>query len=172
MTGFKKQLKLLFFILLVLLSFQTVNSQALIKLRSTVSNGGSSKIFISKGHNYYFQQSIGQSSVIGLSQDNNFLLRQGFIQPLKDSINPIPFEILKAIVSPNPFSENLTVSFAEDISDILYLTLYDLNGKIVYFNKYEANQELNLNLHSLAPAVYLIKVNTSTKCFYAKMIRD
>ena len=172
MTRFKKQLKLFFFILLVLLSFQTVNSQALIKLRSTVSNGGSSKIFISNDHQYYLQQSIGQSSVIGLSQDDNYLLRQGFIQPLKDSINPITFETLLAIVFPNPFSEHLTVSITEEISDILYVTLYDLNGKIVYFNKYGAIKDLNLNLHSLAPAVYLIKVNTSTKCFYAKMIKD
>jgi hypothetical protein len=167
----KKLLKVFIVILLALISLQTVKAQTLMKLRSTLSSGGSSKAFTYEDQQYYLQQSIGQSSVTGLSQNNNYLLRQGFIQPLKGSINSIPSGNLPATIFPNPFSANIIVSFTEDIQDILYVTLYDLNGKIVYLKKHEPATELNLDVSSLVPAIYFIRVNTATKWFYSKMIK-
>jgi hypothetical protein len=164
-------IKLLTTILLLLLSLQTIKAQTITKLRSTLSAGGSSNTFMANGKQYYLQHSIGQSSVIGLSHRNNYLLRQGFIQPLEGYNKSIKLASLPGTVSPNPFSEKIIVSFSEEISDDLFVTFYDLNGKIIYFNKYGAAQELNLDVSSLAPAIYLIRVNTTTKCFYSKIIK-
>jgi len=60
-------LKLFFIILPVFISLN-INAQVPVKLRSALSAGGSSKIVMSDGHQYYLQQSIGQPGITGLSQ--------------------------------------------------------------------------------------------------------
>ena len=171
MFNLRKSFRLYFTILLALLSLQTINSQALIKLRSTLSSGGSSRTFEVNGREYFFQQSIGQSSVIGLSQDNNYLLRQGFIQPLKGSAARIILGSLPATVFPNPFSSDITISFAEEISGILYVTLLTMNGKVVLFKKYGDAREVNLDVGSLAPSVYILRVSSGSRYYYAKLVK-
>ena len=172
MTGIDKFLKLFFLILLVQLSFKTVKSQAPIKLRSTLSISGSSKTISFQDKHFLVQQSIGQSSVIGLSQGIDYLLRQGFIQPLKGSNNGIASENLQVTVSPNPFPGEVTVSFTEMIWDDLYISLCDLNGRTVYSNKHAAAQEINLNFGSLQPALYIIRVYTNKKYYISKLIKE
>lgn len=165
-----KYLRLFFTILLALFSLQGVNSQALVKLRSTLNTCGSSEIIASDGQKYYVQQSIGQSGIIGLSQNKNFLLRQGFIQPFKAPFTVTVPEIPQVKVFRDPFSPHITVLFTEEITDILLITLFDLNGKIVFCNQFEPAQELNLNVGTLAPSIYLLKVNTGTSGFCLKTI--
>jgi len=167
----KRLIKLFFAIFLGFLSMQNGLAQVPGKLRSTLNISGSSKSFESNGHIYYLAQSIGQSSVIGLSQNNKYFLRQGFIQPINSSITIVPPETLLATVYPNPFSENITVSFAEEESDMLYVTLTDINGKISYVMKFPPAREIKLNVESLAPSIYILRVNSTTKCFYSKMIK-
>jgi len=167
----QKPFRVYFTILLALLSLQTINSQALVKLRSTLDTGGSSRKFELNGREYFIQQSIGQTSVIGLSQDNNYLLRQGFIQPLKGSAGIITSESLPATVFPNPFSSDITISFTEEISGILYLTLMTMNGKVVFLKKYGDVRELNLDVSSLAPSVYILKVSSGSGYYYSKLVK-
>jgi hypothetical protein len=171
LISLKRLLKLFLAILLVLLSFQTLLAQIPFKLRSTLGASGSSKTLTSKGKQYYLAQSMGQSSIIGLSQNTGFLLRQGFIQPLNSLINIIPSEMLHATVYPNPFSANITVTFAEEVSGNLQITLIDTNGKISYFKTVAAANEIKLNVESLAPSIYILKVHSASKCFYSKMIK-
>jgi hypothetical protein len=167
----RQPLKLFFAIFLVLVSFHSIKGQVLIKLRSTISTAGSSKTFTSNSKQYYLQQSIGQSSVTGLSRNKDYLLRQGFIQPLKGSIKTTAAEALPVTVFPNPFTTNIIVSFTGEVSEILYITLYDLNGKIVYLKKSRATQNIDLDVSSLPPAIYFIRVNTSSGNFYSKLIK-
>ncbi len=156
----------------MLISFQTVKAQVLTRSRSTLGVGGSSKFYTSNGHQYYLQQSIGQSSMIGLYQYNNYLLRQGFIQPLnRSSVITIPGETLTASVYPNPFTSDITVTIDEEEPEIFYVSISDMNGKIVYFEKYEAIREVKLNVGTLVPSIYILKVTTTKKCFYSKMIK-
>ena len=171
MSGFGKSLNLFLIILLVLFSLLPTRAQTAVKLRSTLSSGGSSGSFSANGRQYYLQQSTGQMSVIGIAQKHDYLLRQGFIQPLYGPANQKTMEPLPVIISPNPVSAHLTVSFSEVIVDPLYITIYDLYGKIAWFRKYEAARELDLDLTSLSPSVYVIRVNTITKSFYSKIIK-
>lgn len=171
MVSIRKLLRLFTAILLVFISFQTTWAQSLIKLRSTLGTGGSSNTFTLNGQQYYLQQSIGQSSVIGLSRNKYYLLRQGFIQPLKGSIKTNAAESLPVTIFPNPFSNYINVSIGGELSEIVYVTLYDLNGKIVFLKKFGATQQLNLDVSSLPPAIYFIRVNTSCSYFYSKMIK-
>ncbi len=163
-------LKLFFIILPVFISLN-INAQVPVKLRSALSAGGSSKIVMSDGHQYYLQQSIGQPGITGLSQNNNYQLRQGFIQPLAGSVNNITAGTLQATIFPNPFSENIIISFYEKMPDFLYVAVYDLNGKIVYFKKHGASPELILNAGHLPPGAYFVRISTTTKYYYSKIIK-
>jgi hypothetical protein len=172
MSLFRSLSKLLFLILLTQLSFQPANAQTLVKIRSTLCAGGSSKKFISNGKEYFIQQSIGQTSLIGLSQADTVLLRQGFIQPVNSLSNTLDIKKLQVSVFPNPFSSTVTLLFTEEISDQLYITFYDSFGKTVYCKENGATQQLCLDVGSLSSGLYIIRVNSGKKYFLSKLIKE
>ena len=163
-------LRFLIPVLPLLVSFQ-VNAQTPARLRSVLSFGGSSAVVTADGHRYYLQQSIGQPGITGLLQNNNLQLRQGFIQPLAISLKVNSTGTIQATIFPNPFSDNIIISFAEEMTEPLYITLYDLNGRIVRFEKLGASPELFLDAGNLAPGAYFLRVNTTTKYFHSKIFK-
>jgi hypothetical protein len=167
----RKLLKLLIPILPVLFSLQMVKAQVPGKMRSALSTGGSSVTILANGQQYYLQQSIGQSGIIGLIQNSNIQLRQGFIQPLEGSVKTVSSGTLQATIFPNPFSEHIIVSLYEETPDLLFVTIYDLNGKIVYLKKLETPQELILDTSPLPPGIYFIRISTTTKYLNSKLIK-
>jgi hypothetical protein len=170
---FLKNLLLKFLIpfLLFLLSNQTGIAQKPVKLISTLNSGGSSNNVTVNSRDLYYQQSIGQSGIIGLSGGKNQLVRQGFIQPMAGPGDRDLTEFLPAEIYPNPFLNQLTITFPEDIPDKLYVTIYDLNGKIVFLKKYEAARELKIDVSKLAPSIYILRVNTTTRSSYSKVVK-
>jgi len=139
--------------------------------RSTLSIGGASKTYNNKGKQYTIQQSIGQSSVIDSYQANGFVLMQGFIQSLDGLSNQKQNNYLHALVSPNPFSNSIRISFSDEISDNLYVSVCSLHGRVVYSDACPKSQELYLNLINLSPGFYIIRVNSGSKYFAAKVIK-
>jgi hypothetical protein len=172
MNKFRFLFSFFLFVLLAQLSLQTVKAQSLIKLRSTLSVGGSSTVLTSQGKQRSVQQSVGQSSVIDSYQAKGYVLRQGFIQPANGFSTNKTNQELQASVSPNPFSSNVTVLLSETISDNIYVTLYDLFGQTIYSTKHNATQELNLDFSCLTSGIYIIKINTSRKHLTAKLIKE
>lgn len=167
-------MKLFLKLLIIILPFFAtpgIHGQAAVKQRSVQSTGGSSKIVFSDGKIYYLQQTIGQPGITGVSQNNNYQLRQGFIQPPAGSVNIISSGNLKAVIFPNPFSDNIIISFSETISDNLHVALYDINGKIISVENYGALPDLFLNAGHLAPGIYFLRVSTATKFLYTKIIK-
>jgi hypothetical protein len=170
---FFKKLLLKFLIpsLLLLLSNQTVIAQKPVKLISTLNSGGSSNTVTVNTRELYYQQSIGQSGIIGLSGGKDQFARQGFIQPMTGPGNRDLTGFLPAEIYPNPFLNQLTLTFPEEISDMIYVTMYDLNGKIVFLKKFGAARELNIDVSNLAPSIYLLRVNTTTRSSYSKVVK-
>ena len=158
-------------IFVVIFSFQFTKAQTAVKLRSTFGISGSSKTFTTPEKQYIIQQSIGQSSVIGINQSSNLSLRQGFIQPHQASVKNITADELQASISPNPFSTTVTISITENISSDLHVSLCDLTGRTVFVNTFEPSQEITLNLSSLVQGLYIIKVSTNEKSFGSKLIK-
>jgi hypothetical protein len=157
--------------LLFLLLFQTVKAQEPARLISTLNNGGSSNTITIDSRKYYFQQSIGQSGIIGLSGGKKQILRQGFIQPPAGTVKNNLTENLPVEIYPNPFTTSIILSCPEKVSENLYVTIYDLNGKIVYLKKFGTSRELNLDLSDLTPSIYILRVNTTTRWFFSKVIK-
>jgi hypothetical protein len=164
-------LKFIIIFLPLLLLYQTVKAQEPAKLISTLNIGGSSNTLTIDSRKYYYRQSIGQSGIIGLSGGKDAMARQGFIQPLAGRESSELAGDLRAEIFPNPFSSQILLSFSEKIPEAIYVTMYDLNGRIVYLKKFVAATELRLDVSGLVPSVYVMRVSTTTRYFYAKVIK-
>jgi len=169
-------LKQLLLFLIAFLFIQQVNSQSTSSeqlVRSTTSVAGSSEIISINNKEYVIQQSVGQTSAIGTYEKNNYNLRQGFIQPnvlskIMDKNIPIN---LNVEVYPNPFSENISISFEKEIKGEVKVYLFDMLGRQIYTNKYESRKKINIDLHDFAVAHYILKVRFNNRQFIKKIIK-
>ena len=144
-------------------------------IRTTTGISGSSEEVRINNKNFVIQQSIGQGSVTGTFLNQNYVLRQGFIQPniLAKIIDNNNVSLsLEAIVYPNPFIDNVTLQFNEFISDTINVELYNILGGKVISEKYVANKEIILNLSELVRSEYILKVNVKNKLFVTKLLKN
>jgi hypothetical protein len=166
-----KHLRPIFFILYLFILIDTGNGQEALKPRSALSAGGSSGIIMVNGRQYYLQQTTGQQSVTGISVNQGYLLRQGFIQPIEENHNKMLKETMPAVIYPNPFSSNMNVSLIGKTAGPFYITIYSPEGKIAFLKKYETGSHIDIDLSSLPPSVYFLKLTTSKKSYYSRIIK-
>jgi len=139
-------------------------------LRSTLSI---SAPHTNEGNNYILQQSVGQSSVIGDYESGGYLLSQGFVQAdvWAKIVHSDDVLDLKAEVFPNPFVDQVNVSFLEPVNEPVHVFVFDDLGRQVEFVTYEETQQLNVPLGYLPPGKYYIKVATDHKQFVTHLIK-
>jgi uncharacterized membrane protein affecting hemolysin expression len=140
-------------------------------LRSTISNSGSST---QTEDNYVVQQSVGQSSPIGLQEASKHTVRQGFIQPaqLKRMLEASNAADLLVSVYPNPTTDKITIAFEELVTGKVILSIYDQMGKLVMEENRESEFELTYSLANLSAGNYFVKVNTSTKEYVTQISKQ
>jgi len=140
-------------------------------LRSTISNSGSST---QTNNKYIVQQSVGQSSPIGLQEASKHTVRQGFIQPalLKRMLAASNAADLLVSVYPNPTTDKITIAFEELVTGKVILSIYDQMGKLVMEENKEGQAELSYSLASLSAGNYFVKVNTSTKEYVTQISKQ
>ncbi|TMM57886.1 T9SS type A sorting domain-containing protein [Maribacter algarum] len=148
------------------------NCRAQELLRSTLSTSGFSKQLSEKDGAFLVQQSIGQSSVIGTSQVNGVEVRQGFIQSgLKVSKLIVTESDLDAVIYPNPIHSELNVKFNEDIDDNIFISIYDMMGRLVFIDEQKPQQEITLDLNALSSSTYAMRIVTGSKQFKVNIIK-
>ena len=140
-------------------------------LRSTISNSGSSTETTNKN---LVQQSIGQSSPVGLQQTSKHVVRQGFIQPtrLKRMLAASNAADLSVDIYPNPTTDKITLAFRELVTGKVILSIYDQMGKLVMEENKEGQAELSYSLANLVVGNYFIKVNTATKEYVTQISKQ
>ena len=140
-------------------------------LRSTISNSGSSTQTEGK---YVVQQSIGQSSPIGLQETNEHTVRQGFIQPtqLKRMLAVSNAADLLVSIYPNPTTDKITLAFNELVTGKVNLSIYDQMGRLVMQENRESEVELSYSLVNLVAGNYFVKVNTSTNEYVTQISKQ
>jgi hypothetical protein len=133
---------------------------------------GSSQPVYVNNKSYYLIESIGQASVINTFSANNYVLRQGFLQPVSASVFASDAKAsLKAIVFPNPFLNQIQIKFDEPIIDELNLALYDVLGRVIIREVYNPIQAITLDLLYLSNGSYFLKVQMRSKVLSAKIIK-
>jgi len=171
-----KQISLFISALLILLFIQfsqAQNTSIDYLVRATTGVAGSSENITANNKGYIVQQSIGQASAIGTFSAENYMVRQGFIQPnvlakIIDTTIPLSLE---AIIYPNPFVESVTISFSEQITNKVEVTVFDLLGRLVFSNSYVAEQKLKVEFKNLSVADYILKVTANNKQFIKKILK-
>ena len=129
-------------------------------LRSTTSSSGSTSELILDGNNVIVQQSIGQSSPIGVALTSKAEVLQGFIQPsiLSKILTPNVPQILEASFFPNPFVNNLYLELDEIPSSNVIVTAFDITGTVVFSESLPANNRIKLEPIQLKTGYYFFKV--------------
>ncbi|MFN8241625.1 MAG: T9SS type A sorting domain-containing protein [Bacteroidales bacterium] len=162
-----------FFLLIMAIAvmYSTCLAQTPSRVRSVLSTGGSSGEVSTSDKTFYYQHSIGQPSITGISGRNTIQLRQGFIQPVGSYGREISKTDLPVVIYPNPFPGKLTLKFNENISGRITLSIYDLNGRILFEKRLESSDKQEIDLTFLPPSVYFMKVSAGARSSYSKLIR-
>lgn len=169
--NFKLGLAILLLYSANLLQAQDISSRQLV--RSTTGVSGSSELITANNTVYIVQQSIGQTSVIGTFSDSEYILRQGFIQPnvlAKIITKDIPVN-LEATIYPNPFVDSVTLAFTEKIEGNVEVAVFDMLGRLVFSNNYQAEQNLKVQFYNLSVADYILKVSANNKQFVKNIVK-
>ncbi|PKQ46919.1 T9SS type A sorting domain-containing protein [Confluentibacter flavum] len=163
--------------LLLLVSFCCVFQQPIFSqsnlVRSTTGASGASEEITNGGNTYVIQQSIGQPSVIGTTVNGDYIFRQGFIQPnvLSKIIEKnIPLN-LQLTVYPNPFVEQISLVFKEDIEGDIHITVFNMLGAQMFSKSYRTNQQIDITLGWLSTGEYILKTVANSKQFISKIIK-
>ncbi|KAA3615907.1 MAG: T9SS C-terminal target domain-containing protein [Flavobacterium sp.] len=161
-------------VLIVMYCFIVTGLNAQELVRSTVGVSGTSSQVKSGDKTYTIQQSVGQSSVIGLYTANSLAVRQGFIQPPikilstgSDNDNPID-----AVLYPNPFASDIRIVFNETLEGSIEITIYDMLGRTVHTMNTRATKEINVNLSFLASAQYVLLLTSEKRQFKANILKN
>lgn len=110
---------------------------------------------------------VGEVAVQTLENPNN-LLSQGFHQPTYNivSIEPIPKEIGKLSVLPNPFTSFFEITMAFENSENGVIELYDMYGKQIFKTPFEGKSVVeNYVTTKLTPGAYLLVISFSNHSF-------
>lgn len=142
-------------------------------IRSTTGASGASIQVEEGGETYLIQQTVGQPSVIGTYNDNQYVLRQGFIQPnvlakIKDVDVPLDLQLS---VYPNPFDKQISLAFKEEVNSKVDITVFDTSGRLIVTQSYPSNQHINVKLEKLPSGGYILKVLANKKQFITKIIK-
>ena len=112
--------------------------------------------------NYYIQQSIGQSGIIGLAAKNNLYVQQGFLNNANIfEINNTTDDFEKAVsftVYPNPVVDYVTILFTEKPTVPIQISLYDVRGRLILTEKYLPSISLTVPIRPLSEGVYLLHI--------------
>ncbi|MEJ6979467.1 T9SS type A sorting domain-containing protein [Pedobacter sp. P351] len=68
----------------------------------------------------------------------------------------------KKLIYPNPFNGTLFINFGDDLSKTAKLSIFSLTGSEVYSKEHVLGSgDIELNLSSLAPGTYILKIKTA-----------
>lgn len=118
-------------------------------------------------------QTIGQQSITGNSL-GDVVVQQGYQQSfwkILVSQNTIDTNTIK--LYPNPASNILYVHFGELTDLPIHLTLFDLNGRLVFNRNLRIeNSQISIDVSSLDMGMYLVKIKGTKLNYYSKILVD
>lgn len=160
-----------FIILMALLTGPFLFGQSMVK--QTLSQHGSAEFIYANNKSYFFQQSIGQASVINTFNTENYQLRQGFLQPLKAALINSGFDnVIDVIAYPNPFDETLTLNFQETLIDVITISLHHITGQLIHQDTYLPNETISLQFDALPIGAYVLRGQMRSQTFVIKLIKQ
>lgn len=163
-------MKSILLFVLAMLGSALLFGQSMVK--QTLSQNGSSDFIYANNKSYFFQQSIGQASVINTYGTDNHQLRQGFLQPIKAALVNSGFDTeIEVLVYPNPFQENLNLNFEETLTDVITISLHHITGQLLSQSTYDPVESLSLQFDNLPIGAYVLRGQMRSQTFSIKLIK-
>ena len=170
-----KKLSLLFIVSLITI----FSTQAQTLMSSTIGSGGTTKYIDGR----YYSHVISQTSIQGTFSQHGMTVRQGFKQPLinsmfKKSTHSILLPSDESTISfkafPNPFSNYLTIDFSSASTMPTELLLYDIHGIILFKKVYPPmTNEIQLtDFTYLRPGKYILRLTQNNKPKAISVIKE
>ena len=162
-----------FLILFFLFSFSNHVLSQILHHQSINSQGSSIKL----SNGLFVSQTIGQQSVIGTKINSNFVVQQGFQQYLKGTYIFKDFDSNLAnqvYLYPNPVTSVLNIQFYKDIVDKVTVSIFNMNGKLVFkrANNLLLNNLLTLDsIGILSSGVYVVIIESGNQSFKSKFLK-
>lgn len=133
-------------------------------IRTSINSFGG----ITNNDNLKLSQTAGQSSVVGSVHSENTKLRQGFQQPITNTI--LVSNSLNIKVFPNPTQDELNIIIENNRNNNFSYYLTDSQGRICQSEKNYKSSSIQLSNH-LSPGVYTIRIVVDNKVGYASIIK-
>jgi len=172
-----KKRSLLIFISL----FAIFSAQAQHLMNSTLGAGGATKYVEGR----YYSHIIAQNSVQGTFVQNGITVRQGFKQPLINTLfKTMPMSNLVSLPKeestisfkafPNPFLDRLTITFSSISSLFTELYLYDIQGNVLFEKVYPPHtNEIQLtDFTYIRPGKYILRLIHNNKPTTISVIKE
>ncbi len=157
-------------LILILFAWGPIFGQTMMK--QTMGIHGSSEFIYANNKSYFFQQSIGQASVINTYLANNHLIRQGFLQPIKAALVNSGFDTeIDVFIYPNPFEETINLDFEEILVDEITITLHNIIGQLIHQQTFDPSESLTLQFNNLPIGAYVLRGQMRSQTFAAKLIK-
>jgi len=185
MTYYRKQIDLHFLLcfIIVLSCIQPVKCQQTSKKstfikNSTLTSVGSANVSLStSNNNYLIEQSIGQSSIIGLSETNSLSVQQGFLNNILviniDNPETNITQKIKFKVYPNPVNDYFYITFSKTPINRIKIGLFDITNKLILAKTYppEKKTKVMLNDLFLNEGTYILQVISDDTKYVEKLIQ-
>lgn len=157
------------------------STQAQRLMNSTLGAGGATKYIDGR----YYSHVISQTSVQGTFVQNGLTVRQGFKQPLINTMFKtmptsnlvfLPKEestiLFKAF--PNPFLDKLTITFSSLSNLSTELFLYDIQGNVLFEKEYPPlTNEIQLtDFTYIRPGKFIIRLTHNNKSTTISVIKE
>jgi hypothetical protein len=168
-------------ILLLISLMALFSAQAQHLMNSTLSAGGTTKYI--DGH--YYSHVISQNSIQGTFVQNGITIRQGFKQPLINTLfKTMPTSNLVSLPKeestilfkafPNPFLDKLTIVFSSISALPTELFLYDIQGNVLFEKVYPPlTNEIQLtDFTHIRPGKYIIRLSHNHKPTSISVIKE
>ncbi|WP_372753553.1 T9SS type A sorting domain-containing protein [Mariniflexile sp.] len=151
-----------------------MQSQTNLLVRSTTGTSGNSAVIVQDNASYMVQESIGQPSAIGTFNNGSYSIRQGFIQPnVLSQVMDINVPLnLQVSIYPNPFKEQISLTFNEDIEGEVVLTVCNMLGANVFFGAFASLNQIDVKLNNLQSGEYILKAVANNKQFIGKILKN
>lgn len=122
------------------------------------------------------KQTVGQMSSSGNYDSNNMIVGQGFQQSSWERL--IVFNDVNLSddvkIFPNPFVDIIKFQFLKPIAEIISVSIFDQNGRLVFVSEENVEEEqiMTLDLSRLPSSMFLVRLKSFKFNYYIKIIKQ